>query len=245
MAGSHDRARLAHAAHDGAQVRCLHDHAHAPRLEALHQEVGDLLGHPLLDLQAARVHLDDPRDLRQPDHPAPRDVGHGGRPEERQQVVLAQGVERDVLDDDHLAVVDIEDRAVDQPLRVDVVAGGQLGVHPVNRPGVPASPCRSGSSPISTQDLAHGASTVWVGDKAHWMRPPLPAMRSAQACDGHAPASRGALPGPDPRRSPSGSGARPPSRADRHPWTSRRPNPRRTARTHPRQLRSRSRRRGA
>ena len=36
------------------------------------QEVGDLLGQALLDLQAARVHLDDPRDLREPDAPARR-----------------------------------------------------------------------------------------------------------------------------------------------------------------------------
>ena len=37
------------------------------------------------------------------------DVGHGGRPGEGQQVVLAEGVEGDVLDDHHLAVVDLED----------------------------------------------------------------------------------------------------------------------------------------
>ena len=75
------------------------------------------------------------RDLGQADDPAARDVGDRGRPEERQQVVLAQRVERDVLDDDHLAVVDVEDRAVDEPLRVDVVAGRQLGVHPVDALG--------------------------------------------------------------------------------------------------------------
>ena len=116
------------------------DDADALRLEPLLEEVGDLLGQPLLDLQAAGVHLDDPRDLRQPDDPAARDVGDRRGPEERQQVVLAQRVERDVLDDDHLAVGDVEDRAVDEPLGVDVVAGGQLGVHPVDaarasRPG--------------------------------------------------------------------------------------------------------------
>ena len=47
-------------------------------------------------------------------------------------MVLAERVERDVLDDDHLRVGDVEDRTVDQPLRVDVIAGGQLGVHPMD-----------------------------------------------------------------------------------------------------------------
>jgi hypothetical protein len=47
-------------------------------------------------------------------------------------VVLAQRVERDVLDDDHLAVVDVEDGAVDQAFGVDVIAGGQFRVHPVD-----------------------------------------------------------------------------------------------------------------
>ena len=73
------------------------------------EELGDLLGQPLLDLEPAGVHLDDARDLREPDDPAARDVGDRRGPEERQQVVLAQRVERDVLDDDHLAVGDVED----------------------------------------------------------------------------------------------------------------------------------------
>ena len=104
-------------------------------LEPLHEEVGDLLGQPLLDLEPARVHLDDPRDLRQPDHAPVRDVGDVGVAEERQQVVLAQRVERDVPHDDHLRVVDLEHRAVDQPLRVDVVARGELRIHPVDAVG--------------------------------------------------------------------------------------------------------------
>ena len=96
------------------------------------EEFGDLLGQPLLDLEPPGVHLDDARDLREPDDPAARDVRDRRRAEERQQVVLAQRVERDVLDDDHLAVADVEDRVVDEPLGIDVVAGCELGVHPVD-----------------------------------------------------------------------------------------------------------------
>ena len=55
---------------DGAQVGRLDDDAHALGLQALHQEVGDLLGQALLDLEPAGVHLDDARDLGQADDAA-------------------------------------------------------------------------------------------------------------------------------------------------------------------------------
>ena len=49
----HDRARLADAAHHRAQVGRLDDDADALRIESLLEELGDLLGQPLLDLQPA------------------------------------------------------------------------------------------------------------------------------------------------------------------------------------------------
>ena len=100
-----------------------------------------------------------------------RDVRDRGRPEERQQVVLAQRVERDVLDDDHLAVVDVEDRVVDEPLGVDVIAGGQLGVHPVDAlracrpgpggPGPRRSPRGSGGRRPRPGRCRSSASPAW------------------------------------------------------------------------------------
>ena len=117
-----------------------------------------------------RVHLDDARDLRQPDDPASRDVGDRGGPEERQQVVLAQRVERDVLDHDHLAVGDVEDGAVDEPLGVDVVAGGQLGVHPVDATGRPDQALRGRDPRRSRSRISWTAAST---------RPlaPVPAVR--------------------------------------------------------------------
>src|SRR4051812_47300632 len=47
-------------------------------------------------------------------------------------MVLAQGIEGDLLDDDHLAVGDVEDSVVDEPFGIDVVAGRQLDVHPMD-----------------------------------------------------------------------------------------------------------------
>ena len=127
------------------------------RLQALHQEVGDLLGHPLLYLQASRVHLDDARDLGQADDPTFGDVRDRRLAEERQQVVLAQAVERDVLDDHHLAVVDIEDGVVDQPLGIDVIAGGQLAVHAPHRAGRFREAVAVGILAHLDQDLAYGS----------------------------------------------------------------------------------------
>ena len=72
----------------------------------------DLHGEPLLHLEPAREHLDEARDLREPDDAAVRDVRDVDAPEERQQVVLAQAVEVDVLHEDHLVVADLEQRVV-------------------------------------------------------------------------------------------------------------------------------------
>ena len=47
-------------------------------------------------------------------------------------MVLAQRVERDPLDDHHLAVADVEDGAVYEPIRVHVVAAGKLEPHPMH-----------------------------------------------------------------------------------------------------------------
>ena len=66
---------------------------------------GDLMREPLLHLQPSREDIDQPRNLAEADHPLLRDVGDVALAEERQQVMLAQAVEVDVLDDHHLAVI--------------------------------------------------------------------------------------------------------------------------------------------
>ena len=62
----------------------------------------------------------------------PRQVADRGRAEERQHVVLAQRVEGDAFDHHHLGVTDVEDGAVDQSIRIDAVAAGQLEPHPMH-----------------------------------------------------------------------------------------------------------------
>ena len=65
------------------------------------------------------------RNLAEADDLCARDVGDVALAEERQQVVLAQAVEIDVLDDHHLAVVDGEQRVVEHFVDVHVVAARQ------------------------------------------------------------------------------------------------------------------------
>ena len=92
--------------------------------------VGDLGGHPLLDLQATGVAIDQPGQLRKTGDAAVlgRDIRHVRLTQERHQVVLAQRSERDVTHHDHFVVLggkgDLE-----MPRRVVVQAREQLLVH--------------------------------------------------------------------------------------------------------------------
>src|SRR5207248_4034645 len=92
------------APHHHAQVVRLDHHAHPARVEHLHQRVRHLVGEALLDLQAAREHLDDAWNLREADQAAVGQVRDVRPPEERQQVVLAQRVDLDVADADQVLV---------------------------------------------------------------------------------------------------------------------------------------------
>ena len=84
---------------------------------------------PLLDLQAPREHVDEPRELRQArDVPGlAGDVADVGDAEERHHVVLAQAPQLDVPHEDELAVADLEDGR-EHLLGALVVAAEDLGV---------------------------------------------------------------------------------------------------------------------
>ena len=73
----------------------------------------DLVGQALLQLQPPREDVDEARDLAEADHLAVRDVGDVALAEERQQVMLAHAVEVDVAHDHHLAIIDVEQRAIE------------------------------------------------------------------------------------------------------------------------------------
>ena len=92
------------AAQGHAQVLGLEHHPDALGRELGLEPVGDLLGEPLLDLQAAGEQLDHPGQLGQAEDALAGQVADVGDPGERQQVVLAQRVERDVPGQHQLVV---------------------------------------------------------------------------------------------------------------------------------------------
>ena len=101
------------------------DDADPLRVGLLHDGVRDLLRQLLLDLQAPREHVDDARELRDAEHLALRDVADGALAVERQQVMLAERVELDVLQDHHVVRAARELRAVHDGLQALAVAARQ------------------------------------------------------------------------------------------------------------------------
>src|SRR4051812_15868387 len=94
--GDRAGAGLLHPAQRHAEVLGLEHDADALRLELIAQPSGDLCRQSLLHLQVAREQLDDPRKLRQPDDAVARQVADVRDADERQQMVLAQRMERDL-----------------------------------------------------------------------------------------------------------------------------------------------------
>src|SRR5207237_6988357 len=87
----HDlRARLLHTPHRHAEVLRLADHRDAGRMELLHQDVRNLAGEALLELQPTGVDLHHTRQLADADHAPPWDVADVEAAMERQQMVLTQ-----------------------------------------------------------------------------------------------------------------------------------------------------------
>src|SRR5262245_34749728 len=111
-----------HATHRHAQVRAFAHDGHTEWIDLLTNGLGNLVGHPLLDLQATSEHVDQSRNLAETNDVALRDVRHVTLTKERQDMVLAEAVEIDVLHDDHLAVVDREERIVENAVDIGAVA---------------------------------------------------------------------------------------------------------------------------
>ena len=116
---------LLDAAHRHAQVRRFHDDADAEWTNFVTKRFRNLIGEPLLHLQSPREDLDEARNLAQAEHAALRNVGDVALPEERQQVMLAETVEVDVLHDHHLVIIDGEECVVQNGVHVGGVAAGQ------------------------------------------------------------------------------------------------------------------------
>ena len=145
---------LADAAHLRAQVVGLEVDGDAVGLEHRHQPVGDLVGHPLLHAEPPRRDPDQPGQLADPDDLLVGDVPDVRPPEERQDVVLAQGEERDrPLDDLRQLAVGAAvalGREGGQQLRVAVVAVGRVEQRP-DEPARGLGRARASSGPSRTR----------------------------------------------------------------------------------------------
>lgn len=93
--------RLSNSSHDHAQMRTLHHHRHAARLQDLLDRHGNLLRQPLLQLQPPREHLRDPRELGEAEDLAVGNVADVHTAGERDEVVLAHGEDLDILHDNY------------------------------------------------------------------------------------------------------------------------------------------------
>ena len=108
----------------------LDQHEGAARRERGDDRVGDLRREPLLHLRPLRVAVDEARDLREAGDAAvvAGDVRDVGAAVEREEMVLAVRVQRDVAHHDHLVVIGFEgDREVAGGILVQ--AARDLAVH--------------------------------------------------------------------------------------------------------------------
>src|SRR6266481_4621098 len=88
----HDRVLLLDSAHHHAQMFRLHDYSDAVGLETFHERLGNLRGEIFLNLQTPRKNIDNACDFRQTDHFSVRNIRYVRASDERQQMMLAQGV---------------------------------------------------------------------------------------------------------------------------------------------------------
>src|SRR5438552_5378520 len=102
-AGDRFGARLLDAAHFDAHMLGFDDHHHTGWSKHLVEQVRDLGCESFLNLRLARHQVGHPRKLRQTHYAAVlRNVSDVRDSEKRQQMMLADRVKRDVLDDHHL-----------------------------------------------------------------------------------------------------------------------------------------------
>ncbi len=88
------------------------------RVDDVADRLSDLTRKPFLDLKPPREDLHQPRQLRQPNDTARRDVSDMGLAEEWQEVMLAERVELDVTHHDHVVVRLLEQALADSGPRV-------------------------------------------------------------------------------------------------------------------------------
>lgn len=103
----------------------FNNNANAESTSDLFNGIGDLGGEVFLYLQAPGVHIDNASNFRQANDFAVGNIGNVTNTDKGQQVVLTQGVELNVFDDNHLAGITGEEGVVDHLIKIEMVALGE------------------------------------------------------------------------------------------------------------------------
>src|SRR5690242_1383807 len=94
--------------HHHAKMPSFNDHTDSNRFNGVLNRVGDLLGQPFLNLQAASEDIHQARNFAESDHAPFGQIGNMNFAEERQHVMLAEAEDFDIFHDNHLVVIHIE-----------------------------------------------------------------------------------------------------------------------------------------
>src|SRR6478672_13759838 len=103
---------------------CLNHHGNSARVEGLHERVCHLESKVFLDLQSARKYVHNACHLGKTDDFSIWNVGNVRPADKREQVMFAQGIKFNILDQYNLARIGIEKRIVDDFLETLPVAIG-------------------------------------------------------------------------------------------------------------------------
>ena len=136
-------------------MRGFDHHGHALGPEIVHEQVGDLFGHPFLHLRAVREGLHHAGQFAQAQHTAVWQVADVGVAHEGKEVVLADAVEGDVADE-HDLVVFFGEGLAEMHLRVGVQPAEHLGIHAGHAGRRFQQALAIGIFTHSQQDLANG-----------------------------------------------------------------------------------------
>ena len=194
------------AAQGHAGVLRLDHHADPARIQPVLEPGRDLGGQPFLGLRSPGVVVDDPGELRQADDPLTGQVGQVGRAEEREQVVLAHRLDRDVADQHQLVVLLHVRERREVELRRAEELGVRLGQAPRASGRGPAGPGRRGRRPSDLMKARRCRSA------ASRSRTP-PACRTADRWESEATAAAPPITGPGRRRAGRGPARRPSARS--------------------------------
>ena len=111
--------------HHHAKVLAFNLNANTLGTEFFVEGRGDLLGHPFLDLETLGKHVDQAGNLGEADDLFIRDIRNVAATKEGQNVVFAEAEKLDVANEDHVLVLDVKKRLIDQFVDIHLVARGQ------------------------------------------------------------------------------------------------------------------------